>query len=401
MKRELYIVLALTILACGTYGQTTKTGVLIVGDGNNAIGAGIQAAVSGVKTVVLLPGAGFELSPLNQQLNSGIAAEFLKRLRASKGSKDSTTVPSFDNAGANAILKTWMDSLKNITVIRSMSWVKLRRSGSGWNLALKDGRTIKAEVLVNADRSGKIDKELSLERKQTILLPFNYENSSYRSSIAAVYSTKGRSASILSLYSLLNPMQENLIMLDPSAESLAAGQAAGGTGAYAVFFKQKTSAAHLKTIQGELINYKLSLVPFSDVLNIDSNWKAIQFIGLTGILKAELSNENAWFRPEQKVSAEEIRETIKSYFYKAQLWFDDYKEAQMTIGSTLDMISRVGSKSLKSTEEEVKKKWKTTYHFNTEFEADREISRREFAVLVNEYLKPFDVNIDKTGRVIR
>ncbi len=65
MKRVFFVVLAVMAFVCGTSAQTTKTGVLVIGNGNNAIGAGIQAAVSGVKTVILLPGSGFEASRLS------------------------------------------------------------------------------------------------------------------------------------------------------------------------------------------------------------------------------------------------------------------------------------------------------------------------------------------------
>jgi len=401
MKRGLYIVLALTALVRFSSAQTTKTGVLVVGNGNNAIGAGIQSAVSGVKTIILLPSDGFELSPLSKNLNSGIAAEFLKRLRSSKGIKDSLVIPEFNNAEANAVLKIWTDSLKNLSLIKGTGWIKLKRSGSGWNMELKDGRKLKAEVLVNADGSGKIDKELNLQKTENLWQTFNYGDNLYRTSIAAGYFNKGNAANVLSLYGFLNHLQENLIAMDPAAESLAAGQAGGATAAYASFFKRKTSESNLKAIQGELIGYKLDLVPFADVSIADSNRKAIQFAGLTGLLKAELSGGKAYFHPDLPVGTEEIKETIKSYFYKAQIWFDDYKDPKMTISSTLSLVSKVGNKSSKTTEEELRKRWKINYHFNSGFELSRQISRREFAVLMNDYLNLFNVNIDKTGRVIR
>ncbi|HMI04924.1 MAG TPA: hypothetical protein VK541_20725 [Pedobacter sp.] len=393
MKRVFFVALAVMAFVCGANAQTTKTGVLVIGNGNNAIGAGIQAAVSGVKTIILLPGPGFELSPVGKEQNSGIAAEFLKRLKAD----------NFDNSTANAVLKTWMDSLKNLTVMRNASWLKFKRSGRGWVMELKDGKTIKAEILVNADKSGKAGETLQMVTAKTAALwqPFNYENKTCRTSIASGYFTNAGTANILSLYRFLNPLQENLVALDPAQESFAAGQAAGATAAYASFFKRKTSESNLKAIQGELINYKQSIVPFKDISPADSNWKAIQFIGVTGVLKADLSSDGAYFRPDQTVTSEEVKPVIKEYYYKAQIWFDDHKESQMTLASVLDLVCIVGNKSLKTTTEEVKKKWKTTYHFNSEFDPVRIVTRREFAVLVNEYLKPFDVNIDKTGRVLR
>lgn len=391
MKRVFFAVFVLLTCSASVNAQTMRTGVLVVGNGNNAIAAGIQSATSGAKTILLLTAEGFELSPLDKNQNTGVAAEFLRRLKADH----------FDNATANALLKTWMDSLKSLTVIRNVSWQKFKRSGSGWAAELKNGKTIKAEVLVNADKSGKLDAALLLARPADLWQTFGYGDDTYRTSIGARQSSGNGISSFLSLYSLLNPLQENLVALDPSKESFAAGQAAGATAAYAAFYKLKTSESNLKTIQGELINYKLALVPFSDISPLDSNWKAIQFTGLTGVLKAEITAGNVYFRPDQPVTTEEIKPVLKSYFYKAQIWFDDNTSPEMTIGSTLSLVCSVGHKAPKTTEEELRKKWKTTYHFSTEFDPGRVISRREFAVLVNDYLKPFDVNIDKTGRAVR
>ncbi len=51
--------------------------------------------------------------------------------------------------------------------MRSASWLKLKRSGRGWVLELKDGKTIKTEVLVNADKSGKASEALQIAVDKT------------------------------------------------------------------------------------------------------------------------------------------------------------------------------------------------------------------------------------------
>lgn len=400
MKRGFFIVLAITVVTQALHAQTIKTGVLVIGNRNNAIGAGIQSAVSGVKTILMLPVQSFDVRPLDKDLPSGIAAEFVKRYKELKGIKDGSAL-NIDDANANTVLKIWTDSLKNLTVIRGLSISRLKRSGSGWNVQLNDGRTIKAKVLVNADHSGQVNTLLGLQKTGVQWQPFNYINNLYRTAFAAGYSVNNTTANVMLLKPLLPTDQENLVVLSPETESFAAGQAAGATAAYAVFFNSKTSAADLKTIQRELINYKLCLVPFADINYLDSNWKAIQFVGLSGFLKGEVLGSLALFYPDKEVSVAEIKEPIKEYYYKAQIWFDDYKAAEMTLGATLDLVCKVGNKSLVNTEAEIKKRWKANYNFKTEFNAARPITRREFAVIVNEYLKPFDVTIDKSGRVLR
>ncbi|MEJ2883967.1 hypothetical protein [Pedobacter sp. GR22-6] len=387
MIRGFFLVCASLLLVQLGQAQTTKTGVLVIGNGSNAIAASIQSAVSGAKTVLLLPNPGFVMATPDE-LPSGISAELQKRMAESHSS-------------AAVTLKTWTDTLKNLTIVRGTDWIKIKRSGGGWNLELMGGKSIKAVVLVHAEHSGKLSADLQLPKITRQWKAFGYDDFMYRTSVATGKAIGNSSANVLTFSALMLPGQENLVLLDPEHESLAAGQAAGATAAYAAFFKTKTSEAKLKVIQGELLNYKLSLLPFADITPADSNWRAIQMVGMSGFLKAELTNGTAYFRPDRPVTMEEIREPVKSFYYKAQIWFDDHKGKDMSLSTTLDMIAYVGGVSLANTTAEVKKNWKKAYHFNTEFEEKRVVSRREFAVLVNQYLKPFNMTFDKTGKVLR
>lgn len=404
MKKGRVIVFVMVLMTQLCYGQKVKTGVLVIGNGNNALGAGFQAAISGVKTILLMEDRNFELSevqPLDKNLSSGLEGEFLKRMRKAKGIKDTTKV-YVDQTSANAVIKTWADSTKNLTIIRTKEWSKLKRSGGGWSIQLIDGRTIRAAVLVDADASGKVNETLLLPKmKEVQWKGLNYPDNLYRTSVSSGFFMNNSSTNVLSLYDLLIPGQENLVALNPDQQSIAAGQAAGATAAYAAFFDLKTSQSNLKKIQGELISYRLAVMPFKDVLNTDSNWKAVQFVGLSGFLKGDLSSGQLNFEPDRNVTTEEIKAVVKEYFYKAQIWFDDHKSSQMTISSTLDLVCKIGNKSPENTLSEVKKRWKTNYGFTTEFEPSRNITRREFSVLVYDYLNPFNVNVDQKGRVVR
>jgi hypothetical protein len=401
MKKGLFIVFLVSVFTQIAGGQTIKTGVLVIGNGSNAIGAGFQSAISGVKTVMLIQEPGLNISISRKNISTGLEAQFLKRMPVSKGITDNMGKILIDEVRANEVLKIWSDSLKNLTVIRSVKTARIKgknsikRSGNGWNVSLADGRTIKAEVLVNADGTSLPDIEQKLWR------PFNYNDNLYRLSLSAGYGLGNSNANIIPLSNFQIPEQENLIMLDRKHESIAAGQAAGAVAAYAVFFRAKTSLADLKIIQKELLNYKLAIVPFKDIDQGDPNWTAIQYVGVSGFLKAGFVNGQANFMPDQEVTTLEVKEPIKEFYYKAQIWFDDYKEENMTIGSTISLVCMVGNKSPESTKELIKKKWEKTYQFKGNYDLNRSITRREFAVLIEEYLNPFTVSIDKTGRVIR
>lgn len=402
IKSALFTIFLISAFTWVAEGQTIKTGVLVIGHGSNAVGAGLQSAVSGVKTILLTQEPDLTVAALDQNINSGLEADFLKRIRLFKGIKDSTAKVQVDAASANAVLKSWTDSTKNLTVMRNLKWSRIKRSGNNWNVLLADGRTIKAEVLVNADGTGNVAEALGLPVSGIQLWrPLNYQTNDYRLSIAAGYNLNNTTGNIIPLFNFIRPDQENLIVLDRTNESLAAGQAGGATAAYAVFFRTKTSLSAIKPIQKELINYKLAVIPFKDIAHNDPNWKAIQYLGLSGFLKATLTDGAVNFMPEQVVSTKEITQPIKEFYYKAQIWFDDYKEENMSLGAVISMVSTVGNKAVEQTKNDVKKKWSAQYHFKGEFDLNRPVSRREFAVLVDEYLKPFNVTVDNAGRVIR
>lgn len=405
MKKGLLVILGVILCYGLSYGQTLKTGVLVIGNGSNALGAGFQSAISGVKTILLLEGEDFDLTLMgteHQNLASGLELRLLNKLRMLKKISDGDLLERVDQKEANSILKVWTDSNKNLTIIRKAGWSKLKRSGRGWTVQLNNGQSIKAEMLVYAAAPQKLKDLLPLNDVPELQWkPFSYQNLIYRTSIASGIVMKESKVKLLSLYDLLIPGQESLVWLNPVEESIAGGQAGGATAAYPVFFKLKNATPNLKIIQNELINYRLSLIPFADVSSADSNWKAVQFAGLSGFLKGVPVGGELRFNPEQKVSTIEIKAPLKEFFYKAQIWFEDYTATEMTISASLDLVCKVGNKAPVSTLAEVKKRWKTQYHFNTEFDPERPISRREFAVLLQEYLNPFNVNIDPTGRVIR
>ncbi|WP_256002846.1 hypothetical protein [Pedobacter deserti] len=375
MKKGLLTCLFLFCLLHIAWGQTIKTGVLVLGGGNSAVAASLQSAISGVKTHLLLPGNDLGLSMEKASSGTGLEA---------------TLTALLDSLGEPGIRK-WVDSTKNLSVVRSVSWQKLKRSGQGWVMELGDGRKVRAEVLVRPDTV----------KAPAIWQPFDYQNNNYRTSIGANYGADAPEASILSLHALLGASNENEIILPATQHSLAFGQAAGATAAYAAFFKKKTSEASLKDIQGELIKYNLALIPFEDVKPADTNWRAIQFAGLTGVLKASLNKGKAYFKPEEPVSVSEVKDVIKEYYYKAQIWFDDHKSDKLTAGDALSLICYVGGKAPESTEKQVRKNWNTSYGFKTPYNPSKVVSRRELAALMMDYLNPFNVTIDKTGRVLR
>jgi len=409
--KKAFLILVLTLLFTpAIYAQKNqKTGVVVLGNGSAAIAAAFQSAMSGVETTILLEAEEFHIDGATlgtffrqqgKRMAAGLELEFLKRMRKAKGMKDSAEV-YVDQSSANAVIKAWADSTRKLRVIPRTRCVRIKASGSGWTLELDNDGRIKAAVLIDAGPSDRVNATLGLGKTALLWSDIDYKDLRYRTSIAGVLNESTKTAAYLSLYKFFNPAQNNFISLNGEQEVFSSGQAAGATAAYAVFYHTKTSLANLKAIQAELIKYRLPLMPFNDINPQDTNWKAIQFVGLSGVLKAGGQGKAFSFLPTQTVQTEEVRDVIKSYYYKAQLWFDDYPPAEMTIASTLDLVSKVGNKALENTRKEVEKKWKSRYAFTSAFDEKRVVSRIEFAVILYDYLNPFDVNVSPEGKVIR
>ena len=420
MKRLFFVFAFLIPLII--HAQTIKTDVLVIGSGDAAYAAGLQSSKSGVKTVILTQKPAFNLKDITsrskeiQDLYAGV--EILKNEVLKGNGKEDTTkkfrtidkpretfvgiqdnLPTLSSKRTKTIVRNEKKKLEvpKFEIIENLPYAEIKRSGSGWEAKLTKDKSIKAKVLIVTDNPEKIIAVLKTESlKPAEASSLNYADNAYRTTIAGINGT----TNFLSLYNLLIPDQENLLYLRP--DNLEIGQAAGATAAYAAFFQTKTSLSNLKRIQGELLSYKLALMPFEDVKIADSNWLAMQKVGITGILKAEINNGKLFFNPDKAVSYDEIKQPIKDYYFKSQIWFDDHQNVPINLENTIAMVCYVGNKSVDATKTELQKKWNKNYKFSSKYDLKMVLSRREFSVIINEYLKPFDqVNVDKTGRVIR
>lgn len=399
MKRYLFL-LSITICAISLKAQTLRPDVLVIGNGNAAVAAAIQAAQSKAKTILVLQAGGFDINPITNNLHSGVQATFLKKIREYQQNNDSLSLASFDKQIANIVLTKWTDSVKNLTVIRNAVWTKADRSGKGWVFKLSDGKTLRPEVFINiADQ--KLNTALKINDPQTnFWTTLNYEQPIYKTSVAAGKFKNDSTAFISSMYQFLLPDQENLVYVN-DANSMLLGQAAGAIAAYAGFYDVRTSESNLKRIQGELVSFDTNLIPFADINLKDPNWLAIQLVGVTGMFKALQKEGTLLFKPNNEVRTAEIKQPMKDHFYKAQIWFDDHNEELLSVSAAIDMICYVGNKAKASTLAEVEKKWKATYNFTTNFKLTQTINRRELAALMQDYMPPFNITLDKKGNILR
>jgi hypothetical protein len=144
--------------------------------------------------------------------------------------------------------------------------------------------------------------------------------------------------------------------------------------------------------------YKSWFIPFDDIHRTDSNFVALQHIGATGLLKGKISNGKLLFQPDSLVSAAEIRLPMKEFYSRSQIWFADNKREKLTLDDVLKLIKFSGSRG-EELNREVENGWKTSFKFGGKYDLNHLVTRREFAVLADTYLKPFNVRVDMRGNL--
>ncbi|HMG10909.1 MAG TPA: hypothetical protein VK609_20495, partial [Mucilaginibacter sp.] len=105
--------------------------------------------------------------------------------------------------------------------------------------------------------------------------------------------------------------------------------------------------------------------------------------------------------PDSVVSTAEVEPFFNEIYARAFLWFNKEKPAEkFTQGNLLSLISEITLTEPKSLQISMQKAWKTQYKFTSDFDMNRPVTRREFAVLANKFLNPFARTVDITGRMV-
>ncbi|MBC7912958.1 MAG: FAD-dependent oxidoreductase [Pyrinomonadaceae bacterium] len=388
-----------------SYAQNIKTAVLVVGAGPAGMAAAIQSAKSGVKTL-LIDASNFNtltLSKSDRSTNAGIYADFLKRAESfQKVPVKNDTV--FSSAVTGSIFKGWADTVKNLTLLGNTSIKKIKRSGKGWQIDLP-GREIKAEVLVDASANAIIAAMIAvLPKKNQVINPSStdlYSTSLYRTSLGILENGED-SYKTLALQNFIVPEIENLVLINPAGEAsgLQSGQAAGTIAAFCAFFKTTTKKLDTRKIQSELFTFKAKLIGFDDISDGDSSSLAIQHIALTGILKGKSEDNKLLFLPDNTVSTDDLKQPLREYYSRSQIWFLDNKADKITLEQALSLIKFIGSRG-EELNKQVQKAWKSPLKLTGEYDLKKVLSRKELAILLDIYLQPFGVGVDLDGNVKR
>ncbi|MDB4904793.1 MAG: hypothetical protein JWQ63_4074 [Mucilaginibacter sp.] len=426
------------------YAQTIKTDVLVVGGSASGVAAAIQCARSKVKTIFAISdslphistaASGMNEVSANRDLPSGIWGEFRKQVqdfyKKTPGYDTAyNAVLRFEpNAGAT-ILKKITDTVKNLTVYLNSSFITIKKDGDYWQVnIIQNGKSIevKAHVVVDATENGELASKAGA--KITAGVDNNKvtnELKTYRTSIAAgkdlprQVNLPGSYYPPLPVYciplsTVLLKDADNLLITEKALSGkkdiqylplqLELGQGVGAVAAYCAFFKTTTKNLKVRIIQGELLDFKSYLLPFADIPLQDRNWRAIQQVCATGLLKgvkqATGNSIQFLFKPDSAVSTNEIKPVLTEIYTRAFLWFNKEKPGEkFTIGNLLALISDYTLTDPKVFNTGIQKSWKTQYKFKLDFDLNRQVTRREFAVLTNKFLNPFARTVDLEGRLV-
>lgn len=410
MTRKIHILLFLISACIASQAQTAKTGVLVIGDNSAAVAAAIQSARSGVKTMYLPQSK--SLAPVFSTEDISYIKHIknyysLKEKRRSTSADSIIALPLELNQASN-LIKSISDTVKNLTVNLNNVVDEIKKDGKDWEIRLKGGQKIKAQVVVDASESLAIASMLKMDIKKTIsssINPLNpFEKKLYRSTVALGNKPDG-SLITIPMGALIPQEVENFIIIPKQIEqvklvNMSAGQAAGTIAAYCAFFKTTTKLINARVVQGELLAFNASLIPYEDIDQKDLNFLAYQRLGLSGLIKPKLKDGKLYFDTAGLVKSEDIELSMKEYYTRSQLWFADNKKDTLSIKDVIELIKFNANRG-EELKQEIAESWKNSFKFSSAFEPERNISRKEFGVLADKYLQPFNIRIDPLGNLLR
>lgn len=420
MTKSFFLVLSIALSSLTVFAQTTKTDVVVIGNTAEAISAGIQAARSGVKTVLVSDANILNptLTPDDIKILEKVQNHFTFKNKQKSTLKDSLLSSNLNLIQSSKLIKGITDTVKNLTVLLNTKIKSIVKSRKGWEIKTNTDRELKTQMVIDATLNLDVAKMLNIQTdstlvnltQQSVLQPQG--DKLYRTSSGiAYYKANNFNTSYTIPIGILIPVKsENFIIVPRKSKTgfwpvaMSIGQAAGATAAYCAFFNMGTDKLNVRIIQGELLSFEAPLVSFGDIKDNDPNRLALQNIGLTGLFKFNIDksqNQNQlFFNPDGTISAEELKAPMKEYYTRSQIWFADNNPEQLTIGQviTLIMYSATRGKELKG---EIEKAWKGSFKLTSSFDEKRPITRREFAVLANAYLQPFARKVDINGNLLK
>lgn len=411
-----------------------KPKVLVYGSGVDAFAAAVQAAQSGVQTLWVMDKEKVE-SLLTEgeaktvnayaDLPLGSWALFLRAMAGVSQGSDSAYSAARNLINPQIATNTFehvADTAKNLQTKTKTAITAIKKAGKGYEVTYDNKEKQKFLSVVDASDDHILFKTLSkdylsgseVKVKKALDLAsqrVSYHEPLYRTSLVLT-GHKGRKA-YLPMAALLPDTASNIFStkgfqgniagetsVDAVPQLMLQGQAIGAMAAFCAFFDTTTDKITVRLLQGELLAFGSWLLPFQDISVLDPHAGAVQHIGITGLLKGEYISGKFLFLPDTTVSKDEIRDICEQLYTRSQIWFLQHQDIeQLSLGQTLDFIKYIANRG-EELSAEVEKGWAKRFKFTTTFDKERLITRREFAVLIDTYIQPFNLKVDLAGEFI-
>lgn len=406
--------------------------LVVYGQGDAAFGAAVQSANSGIQTLWVNPDQSFESSLTQgdeilkvtsyQNLDGGLWGEFLKSTVNASQYTDSVFNRAKRHLNPRIALNSFekiIDSVSNLTVVYGTTINEIRRTRKDWRLGLNNGSDYKVFAVVDATENAALLQLVDLEEKisdssimQRIPIKDIYASTAFKTSL--MIDERQNVESIVPASVLIRPYAKNLFtVFDPDKvearknssiqdvpRRILLGQVLGAMAGYCAFFELDYDKINIRTLQGELLAFKAQLIPFHDIAFEDVHNTFIQHISLSGILKGRTGEKGKFiFDPAGTVSTDEIEFVMRNIYTRSQIWFNQHSIEKLSVGETIDLIKFIALKG-DEVDRAVQNGWHSRFHFESKFDANNPITRRQFAVLVDTYLQPFSVKVDKKGNFV-
>ncbi|MHB1178503.1 MAG: FAD-dependent oxidoreductase, partial [Daejeonella sp.] len=174
MIKSFFSFIILAVISLSLPAQTVKTGVLVVGNTAGSISAAIQSARSGIKTILLTqtPGISADLTRADLVYLGKIRNHYkLKNTGTKPVVKDTVTRLDMSKDQYSKLIKSIIDTTKNLTVMLNSGLNKIEKNGKGWEMRLKNGQKIKADVVVDATENHAVSSLVGIDDNKTMINP--------------------------------------------------------------------------------------------------------------------------------------------------------------------------------------------------------------------------------------
>jgi hypothetical protein len=190
---------------------------------------------------------------------------------------------------------------------------------------------------------------------------------------------------------------------------LQIGEAAGTLAALAVKDSLDVAEVDVREVQQSLLASGGYLMPYLDLPAAHPHFKAIQRIGVTGIIKGKGMNKGwenqTWFMTDSLITARTIAEGLSEVY--PQLSTEEYGDKPVTASQLSSMMAKIlatDSNSGNTTPASILKRLSAEWQAMglTGFNPSRALNRLECAVVIDRILDPFsNVKIDIKGNYLK